>query len=67
MKADRGYSYRNADYWEDVKENLDDIDASESDKAIDGKFVYIIILMPRKENWYGWRDLNPHDLAVNGF
>jgi hypothetical protein len=41
LKQDKGHSYRNADYWEDVKENLDDI--TESDKSIDGKFLYIPI------------------------
>ena len=41
LKQDKGHSYRNADYWEDVKGNLDDI--TESDKSIDGKFLYIPI------------------------
>ena len=42
LTQDKGlYATRNADYWEDVKENLDDI--TESDKSIDGKFLYIPI------------------------
>ena len=54
MKDDKGYAHRNADYWEDVKENLDEIDASESDKAIDGKFVYIPIKNYKPSGLLGW-------------
>jgi ATP-dependent protease HslVU (ClpYQ) peptidase subunit len=43
MKEDKGYAHRNADYWEDVKENLSDIDVNASDNAIDGKLIYISI------------------------
>jgi len=54
LKQDKGHSYRNADYWEDVKENLDDIDVDESDKAIDGKFVYIPIKSYKPSGLKGW-------------
>lgn len=54
LKQDKGHSYRNADYWEDVKENLDDIDVDESDKTIDGKFVYIPIKSYKPSGSKGW-------------
>ena len=54
LKQDKGHSYRNADYWEDVKENLDDIDVDESDKTIDGKFVYIPIKSYKPSGLKGW-------------
>ena len=54
MRDDKGYAHRNADYWEDVKENLDDIDVTESDKAIDGKFVYIPIKNYKPSGSLGW-------------
>jgi len=54
LKQDKGHSYRNADYWEDVKENLDDIDVDESDKSIDGKFVYISIKNYKPSGSLGW-------------
>ena len=54
MREDKLYANRNADYWEDVKDNLDDIDPTESDKAIDGKFVYIPIKNYKPSGTKNW-------------
>lgn len=64
LKQDKGHSYRNADYWEDVKENLDDIDVDESDKAIDGKFVYIPIKSYKPSGLKGWDLDNVYNKTV---
>jgi hypothetical protein len=61
MVDGKSYSHRNVDSWEDVKDNLSDIDPSESDNAIDGKFVYISIKNYKPSGIAGWDLDNVHN------
>lgn len=43
MTTDKGYSYRNADYWQNVSEPINSLELDDVKGGVDGKLIYIPI------------------------